>query len=134
MMYSSTEQFLIQIQKFYTPVILLTCYCTCKLWYTNKMQHTCVFLPGEDCFIFFWTVNVSLTASYEITLLGLSVYPSVHPSLSFLKIGSLFSDIVHSDSWPWYLVTDEARFLKKKTGLKGLFKIRFFAIFSNLVH
>ena len=98
MMYSSTEQFLIQIQKFYTPVILLTCYCTCKLCYTNKMQHTCVFLPGEDCFIFFWTVNVSPTASYEITLLGLSVCPSVHPSLSFLKIGSFFSDIVHGDS------------------------------------
>ena len=26
---------------------------------------------------------------------------------------SFFSDIVHDDSWPWYLVTDEARFLKK---------------------
>ena len=34
-------------------------------------------------------------------------------SLSFLKIRSLvFSDILHDDSWPWYLVT--ARFLKKK--------------------
>ena len=44
-----------------------------------------------------------------------SVCPSVHPSLSFLKIGSLvLSDIVHDDSWPWYLVTNEARFLKKK--------------------
>ena len=40
---------------------------------------------------------------------------SVHPSLTFLKIGSLvFSDIVHYDSWSWYLVTAEARFLKKK--------------------
>ena len=40
---------------------------------------------------------------------------SVHPSLTFLKIGSLvFSDIVHYDSWPWYLVTAEARFLEKK--------------------
>ena len=50
----------------------------------------------------------------------LSVRPSVRctsvcPSLSFLKIGPLdFSDIVHDDSWPWYLVTDEAWFLKKK--------------------
>ena len=36
-------------------------------------------------------------------------------SPSFLKIGLLvFSDIVHQDSWPWYLVTDKARFLKKK--------------------
>ena len=34
---------------------------------------------------------------------------SVCPPLIFLKIGSLvFSDIVHNDSWPWYLVTDEA--------------------------
>ena len=24
-----------------------------------------------------------------------------------------FSDIVNDDSWPWYLVTDEARFLNK---------------------
>ena len=58
-----------------------------------------------------WTLDVSRTASYEVTL----VRPSVCPSLSFLKVGSLVcSDIVHDDSWPWYLVTDEARFLKKK--------------------
>ena len=46
-----------------------------------------------------------------------SVGPSVHPSLNFLKIESLvFSDIVHDDSWPWYLVTDGARFSKKNFG------------------
>ena len=45
--------------------------------------------------------------------------PSVRPSLSFLKIeSSVFSNIVHDDSWPWYIVTDEARFLKKKFGPK----------------
>ena len=45
----------------------------------------------------------------------LSVCPSIRPSLSSLKIWSLvFSDIVHDDSWPWYLVVDRARFLKKK--------------------
>ena len=48
----------------------------------------------------YWTLDVSRRASYEITLVRLSVCPSVCPSLSFLKIG--------------YLVTDEARFLKKK--------------------
>ena len=36
-------------------------------------------------------------------------------SLSFLKIGSLvFSVFWHDDTWPWYLVTGKARFLKKK--------------------
>ena len=45
------------------------------------------------------------------------VRPSVCPWLSFLKTGSLvFSDIVHDDSWQWYLVTSEARLLKKKYG------------------
>ena len=47
----------------------------------------------------------------------LFVCPSVCPSLTFLKIGSLvFSDIVHDDSWPWHLVTDEPDFCKKKIG------------------
>ena len=53
----------------------------------------------------------------KITLVHLSVRPSVLPPLSFLKIGLLvFSDNEHDDSWPcwsWYLVTSEARFLKK---------------------
>ena len=45
-----------------------------------------------------WMLDVSWTASYEITLVRLSVCPSVcssvRSSLSFLKIGSLaFSDI-----------------------------------------
>ena len=70
-----------------------------------------------------WTLDVSRTASYEITLVHLSislslfllssvcppVRPSVHLSVSnFVKIGSLvFSNILHDDSWPWYLVTDK---------------------------
>ena len=46
------------------------------------------------------------------SLLRLSVRSS-----SFLKIGSLvFSDIVHVDGWPWYLVIDVASFLKKYFG------------------
>ena len=36
-----------------------------------------------------------------------SVRPSVRPSLR------VFSDIVHDDTWPWYLVIDKATFLKK---------------------
>ena len=64
----------------------------------------------------YWMLDVSRTASFdEITLVS-SVHPSVCLSLSFLKIGSLdFSDILHDDSWPWYLlVTDKVVFLKKK--------------------
>ena len=44
-----------------------------------------------------------------------SVYQSVRLPLSFLKIRSLvFPDTVHDDSWPYYLVADKSRFLKKK--------------------
>ena len=38
---------------------------------------------------FFWTLDVSQTASFEITLVRLSVRPCGRSSLSFLKIGSL---------------------------------------------
>ena len=91
----------------------------------------------------YWTLDVSRTACYEITLVHLpSVSPSVCSSLRFLKIGSLvFSDIVHDDSWSWYLVTHEVRLLKKKlaariwaTRTKIGPETRFFAIFSSLVH
>ena len=83
--------------------------------------------------------DVRRTASYEITLVRLSF----RPSLSFLKIGSLvFSEIVHDESWPRFLVTDGARFLKKKTLAAQICakwakigpKKSFFAIFSSLVH
>ena len=47
----------------------------------------------------FWTLDVNWTASYEITLVHLSVFPS----LTFPKIGSLgFSDILHDDSRTWW--------------------------------
>ena len=68
------------------------------------------------------TIGVSRTAPYGITLVRLSIclsacLSSVHPLLDFLKIGSLvFSGILYVNTWPWYLVTDEARFLKKKIG------------------
>ena len=59
-------------------------------------------------------LHVSQTASYEISCVH-RVCLCLRLSLSFLRIGSLllfFFDIVQ-DSWPWCLVTDEARFLKK---------------------
>ena len=56
------------------------------------------FETRED--VFYWTLGVSRPASYEITLARLSI--------RFLKIESLvFSEIVHDDSWPWYLVTEK---------------------------
>ena len=54
--------------------------------------------------IVYWTLDVSRTACYEITLVRLSVYPFFHlsfrpslrPSLDFHKIGSLiFPGILH---------------------------------------
>ena len=77
-----------------------------------------VLIPGNEL-CYFWMVDVSRRASYKITLVGLFVRlfvcPSPPPSLIFLKIGSLvFSNIVNDDRCPWYLVTDEARFLRKK--------------------
>ena len=95
----------------------------------------------DGCFLFnvitgkhYWTFDVSRTAFYEIALIGLFVCPSVcpsvcqfvHPSPSFLKTASsVLSVIVHGESWPWYRVTDEARFLKKK--------FRHFLEFGSLV-
>ena len=83
-------------------------------------------------FFICWTLHLSWTASYEINLIRLSVRLSVRlfvrlsvclsicqsARLSINKffqdwIISFFSDIVHDDSWPWYLVTDEAIFLNK---------------------
>ena len=44
----------------------------------------------QSFFLFFsWTLDVSRTGSYEITLACLSVRLSVRPSLNFLKIESL---------------------------------------------
>ena len=72
----------------------------------------------------------------------LSICLSVRSSLSFLKIESLaFSNIVHDNSWPWYLRSYKARFLKKRlaTRIWGQraqirSKMRFFVILLNLDH
>ena len=61
-----------------------------------------------------WMLDASRTPSYDVTLVRLSlpVCSSVRPSLSCLKIGSLFFSDIH-DSCPWYIVTNEARSLIK---------------------
>ena len=62
----------------------------------------------------YWTLNISLTASYEIAIVNLFVRLSVHPSLSFLKIRSLVFFILYTKLAGHGLVAYEARFLKKK--------------------
>ena len=83
-----------------------------------------------DIYVTIWSAKRILCDDFSnrlwpfLTLVGqhpmkslLFVCPSVCPSLTFLKIGSLvFSDIVHDDSWPWHLVTDEPDLCKKKIG------------------
>ena len=69
----------------------------------------------------FWTLDVSLTESYEINLVHLSVHLSVclsvllsdRPSVTKFSQDWIisFSEIVQDDNWPLYLVTDEAKFL-----------------------
>ena len=65
--------------------------------------------------------NIFVTNFGRLTLVGHHSRPSVRPSVrqGFLKIGSLVSsDFVHDNSWPWYLVPNEARFLKKKLAVR----------------
>ena len=83
----------------------------------------------------FWSFGCStLVGQHPMKLLSsVSVRLSVRPSLSFLKIGSLLSsDIVHDDSWPWYLMTD-SQISEKKISAKIGPETRYFAIFSSLV-
>ena len=49
-----------------------------------------------------------------------SACPSVCPPVTKFSQDwiIIFSDIVHDHSLPWYLVTDEARFLEKKLAVR----------------
>ena len=69
----------------------------------------------------FLTLDFSRTAFYEITLVRLSGPLPVCSSLSFVKIRSLvFSDIVHDDCWPWYLVSlTKPKFWGKKKKIRA---------------
>ena len=110
----------------YTVILLLKVRSTLvgkRPWnHSRPSVHPSVSLSVRPSVFFSVCLSVCLSVSlsvclyvYEITLVRRSVRLSVRPSLSFLKIGSLvFSNIVYYDSWPWYLVTDEARFLKNK--------------------
>ena len=61
----------------------------------------------------------------------LSVCLSIRPSVTKFSQDCIiaFTVIVHDDSWPGYLVIDEARFLKKKKNWRP--ETIFFAIFSS---
>ena len=117
----------------------------CLLIYRNLRQFLNLCLGA---LIFYWTLDFSQTASYQITLVRLyvllSIHLSVRRSLNFLKIGLLvFSDIVRGDIYrtPWYIVIGGAKFLGKKLEPQILGKqvkigcrISFFAFFWSLVH
>ena len=63
----------------------------------------------------YWTLDVSRTASYEITLVRLSVRPSVTKFCQNCIFS--FFDTVYENSWPWYLVTEVK--LTKKLAVGG---------------
>ena len=72
---------------------------------------------GIIFYVMFLMLGVSLAASYEITpVICGSVSLSVHLRVFSKLDHCFFSDIVHDDSWPWYLVSDIARFLKNNFG------------------
>ena len=87
----------------------------CKIMLTKSL-YICKFSATE----FFYSGRSTIVGQRPLKSLSsacLSICPSVCPSLNFRKTGPLvFSDIVHGDSWPRYLVTDETRFLEKKIG------------------
>ena len=61
-----------------------------------------------------WKLDVGQRPLKSLSSDCSTVRLSIRPPQNFLKIGSLvFSDVVRDDSWPWYLVTDEAILLKK---------------------
>ena len=97
-----------------------------KIWKLSPQGHISFYKV-------FWMLDVSRTAFYEITLLcplsvclsvrlsvSVCLCSSIYLSQSFFKIGSLFFSIIHDNSWPWYLVTDDSRFLRKKNGGRTL--------------
>ena len=92
---------ILQVVRFRIYTILIHC----TPYYSFGILHLLCFDQNKqqsklaiDVCISYWTLDVSWTASYEITLCPF-VCLSVCPSLNFLKIGSLvFSDIVHDDS------------------------------------
>ena len=61
----------------------------------------------EYCEVFknhFWTLDVSWTVPYEITSVCLNDRLSVCPPVTEFSQDWIISDILHDDSWPWYLV------------------------------
>ena len=75
----------------------------------------------------------------------MSVHLSVCPSITKFSedwVIIFFADVVHDDSWPWYLVTSKARFLKETKLTTQIWfqwvqirpKMRLFGILLSLDH
>ena len=64
--------------------------------------------------------------SNHLWMFGLKLFLSVRPFVTkFSQDWYIsFSDIVHCDSWPWFLVTDNDRFLGGKNGSLNLGQMR----------
>ena len=77
--------------------------------FTNKQIEYNILAWGRYCF---WTLDFIRAASFEITLVRLSVPPSVRLSVKFSQDWIISSfwyctwwAMISSDSWPWYLAT-----------------------------
>ena len=119
----------------HTCVLSMVCVPVC-------LYAVCLSLFLSVCLSVCLPVYLSVCLSVCLSV-GWSVCLSARLSLTFLKTGSLaFSEIVHDDSWPRYVVTDQAIFLKKRLWQPAyLFqrasirsKMCFFAIFLRLDH
>ena len=111
-------------------------------WYPLVLLKFVLLLPWWKVY---WMLDVSQTASNEITLICLSVCLAIGLSIH-LSITKFSQDWIISffwylhDSWPWYLVIGEVRFFNKTLAVWILTKwvkiwleTRFYVIFSSLV-
>ena len=91
----------------------LGCLC-CTHYYTMSYFRSVFNWFSRFWGLFFELVLYYILASSSFFLASVCLSLCL-PVSKFLKIWSLvFPDILHDDSWPWHLLTDEARFLEKK--------------------
>ena len=119
--------FLLYLDPSYFKFIVLLCFC-CNLlqtiltdltWLYDRMNRIVIFV---GCWIL---VRQCPIKSLSFTCPSNHLPLCVPAGLSITKFSQdwiigFFLIFVHSDSWSWYLVTDQARLLKKKIGILNL--------------